>query len=48
MPYLPAGKKYRVFLGGLPGRSKNGDYDTVGYLIFFTPDDKKVELNRYF
>ena len=27
---------------------KNGDYDTIGYLYFTTPDGRKVELNRYF
>ena len=27
---------------------QNGDYDTIGYLYFITPDGKKVELNRYF
>lgn len=48
MPYLPAGKKYRVFSEDFLVDPKNGDYDTVGYHYILTPDDKKVELNRYF
>lgn len=48
MPYLPAGKKYRVFSEDFLVDPKNGDYDTVGYHYILTPNDKKVELNRYF
>ena len=48
MPHLPAGKKYRVFSEDFLVDPKNGDYDTVGYHYILTPNDKKVELNRYF
>lgn len=48
MPYLPSSKKYRVFSEDFLVDPKNGDYDTVAYLYILTPDDKKIELNRYF
>lgn len=48
MPYLPSAKKYRVFFGDFLVDQKNGDYDTVAYLYILTPDDKRIELNRYF
>lgn len=48
MPYLPAGKKFRVFREDFLVDPKNGDYDTMALLWIETPDGKKVELNRYF
>lgn len=48
LPYLPTSKKYRVFSEEFLVDSKNGDYDTVAYLYILTPEDKKIELNRYF
>lgn len=48
MPYLPSTKKYRVFSEDFLVDPKNGDYDTVAYLYILTPDDKRIELNRYF
>lgn len=48
MPYLPAGKKFRVFREEFLVDPKNGDYDTMALLWIETPDGKKVELNRYF
>lgn len=27
---------------------KNGDFDTIGFLYFLTPEGHKVELNRFF
>lgn len=48
MPYLPSSKKYRVFSEDFLVDPKNGDYDTVAYLYILTPDDKRIELNRYF
>ena len=48
MPYLPSTKKYRVFSEDFLVDPKNGDYDTVAYLYILTPNDKRIELNRYF
>lgn len=48
LPYLPSSKKFKVVVDDFLVDPKNGDYDTVGYLYFTTPDGKKVELNRYF
>ena len=48
LPYLPTSKKYRVFSEEFLVDPKNGDYDTVAYLYILTPEDKKIELNRYF
>ena len=48
MPYLPATKKYRVFSEDFLVDPKNGDYDTIAYLYILTPNDKRIELNRYF
>lgn len=48
MPYLPSSKKFKVVVDDFLVDPKNGDYDTIGYLYFITPDGKKVELNRYF
>lgn len=48
MPYLPLSKRYRVRCEEFLFDPKNGDYDTVAYLDILTPDDKLIELNRYF
>ena len=48
MPYLPSRKKFKVVVDDFLVDPQNGDYDTIGYLYFITPDGKKVELNRYF
>lgn len=48
MPYLPPSKKFKVVVDDFLVDPQNGDYDTVGYLYFTTPDGKKIELNRYF
>ena len=48
MPYLPAGKKFRVFREEFLVDPKNGAYDTMALLWIESPDGKKVELNRYF
>ena len=48
MPYLPSTKKYRVFSEDFLVDHKNGDYDTIAYLYILTPNDKRIELNRYF
>lgn len=48
MPYLPSTKKYRVFSEDFLVDPKNGDYDTIAYLYILTPNDKRIELNRYF
>lgn len=48
MPYLPLSKRYRVRCEEFLVDPKNGDYDTVAYLDILTPDDKLIELNRYF
>lgn len=47
-PYLPSGKKFKVVVDEFLVDPKNGNFDTVGYLYFTTPDGMKVELNRYF
>lgn len=48
LPYLPSSKKFKVVVDDFLVDPKNGDYDTIGYLYFTTPDGRKVELNRYF
>lgn len=48
MPYLPLSKKFKVFTEEFLFDPKGGDYDTVAYLYILTPNDTKVELNRYF
>lgn len=48
MPYLPAGKKFKVVREEFLVDEKNGDYDTLAFLWIETPDGKKVEVNRYF
>lgn len=48
MPYLPSAKSFKVVRDEFLVDPKNGDYDTVGYLYIITPDDKTIELNRYF
>lgn len=48
MPYFPADKKFKVVREKFLTDPKNGDFDTVAYLYFITPEGKKVELNGYF
>lgn len=48
MPYLPATKKFKVVREEFLVDPAMGDYDTVAYLKIITPDDKEIELNRYF
>ena len=48
MPYIPESKPYKVYVEEFLCDKKNGDYDTQGILYVITPDDERVEINRYF
>lgn len=48
MPYFPSSKRFKVVCEEFLTDPKNGDYDTVGYLYVVTPEDKTVDLNRFF
>lgn len=47
MPYMP-GKPIKVYCEDFLTDTKNGDFDTVGVLYAITPDDKRVDINRFF
>ena len=52
MPYTPNDTPYKIytesFLAYSADNSESGDCDTIGVLYIVTPDEKKVEINRYF
>jgi hypothetical protein len=48
MPYIPADKPIKIYCEDFLTDIKNGDFDTVGVLYLITPDDTKVDINRYF
>lgn len=48
MPYMPENGKYKVYCDEFLTDKVNGDYDTVGVFYVITPNDTKVEINRYF
>lgn len=48
MPYMPSGKKYKVFTTDILTDSKNGDFDTVAIWYIKTPNGDRVDVNRYF
>ncbi|MFA7098157.1 MAG: hypothetical protein WC383_16945 [Gammaproteobacteria bacterium] len=47
MPYCP-GDPIKVYCEDFLTDRKNGDFDTVGVFYAVKPDDKKVEINRFF
>lgn len=48
MPYYPSSKKYHIYTQEFLSDKKNGDFDTRAYLYLITPDNEKIEINRYF
>lgn len=48
LPYYPSTKRYRVYTEDFLSDSANGDFDTEAILYLITPDDEKVELNRFY
>ncbi|MGN0509473.1 MAG: hypothetical protein ACI4GX_09555 [Ruminococcus sp.] len=47
MPYFP-NKSIKVYCRSLLTDRKNGDFDTKAILYAVLPDDKKVDIQRYF
>lgn len=47
MPYSPDGY-FKVYREEFLTDERNGDYDTQGVLYLITPDNEKVEVNRFF
>ena len=47
MPYIPEKGKYKVYCQTFLTDKKNGDFDTQAILYFITPDEKRVDVNRY-
>lgn len=48
MPYFPPDKPFRVYREDFLSNPKNGDYDTLGIFYVITPQDERVEINRFF
>lgn len=48
MPYHPSSKKYAVACREFLVDKSHGDFDTVEVLYIETPDETKVEVNKYF
>ena len=48
MPYLPAGKPFKLFRKDFLVDSESGDYDTIAFLYILTPEGRKVDLYRFF
>lgn len=48
MSYFPPDKPFRVYREDFLSDPKNGDYDTMGIFYVITPQDERVEINRFF
>lgn len=48
MPYYPTNVPYRVIVDGFIFDGRDNDLDTRGILYVITPDEERVEINRYF
>lgn len=48
MPYAPPAKPYKVYEETFLYEEGRGDYDTMGLLYVITPDDERVELNKFY
>lgn len=48
MPYIPEDKPYKVYIEDFLTDSQNGDFDTVGIFYVITPNEERVEINRFF
>ena len=48
LPYYPGIKPYKVYCEDFLSDPSNGDFDTVGVFYIETPEDEKVELNKFY
>lgn len=48
MPYWPKDNPYKVYVEEFLTDPKNGDYDTMGVLYAITPENDKIDINRFF
>ena len=48
MPYAPPTKPYKVYEETFLYEEGRGDYDTMGLLCVITPDDERVEFNKFY
>ncbi len=51
MPYYPTVEKYKVYTEGFIAKGFEGDdvdYNTICISYVITPENKRVEINRYF
>lgn len=48
MPYWPKDNPYKVYVEEFLTDPKNGDYDTTGFLYVITPENDRIDINRFF
>ena len=48
MPYYPASKPYRVYTEDFLVDESMGGFDTEGFFYMITPQDEKIELNKFY
>lgn len=47
MPYMPTKEQYQCYIQEFLTDKKNGDFDTQALLYIITPDNKKIEVNKF-
>ena len=48
LPYGGNVNKYKIYVEQFLSNKDNGDFDTIGILYCITPDNKKIEINKYY
>lgn len=47
-PYYPPSKSFKMYAVDFLVDSKNGDFDTMGFIKVVKPNSEVIEINRYF
>ena len=47
LPYTPSIGKYKIYREDFLVDKNNGDFDTLGYFYMITPDNNRIELNKF-
>lgn len=48
MPYSPSSKQYKIYCKEFLYDEDGGDFDTLGVLYAISPEDEKINIERYF
>lgn len=48
MPYYPKNKKYKIYTDDFLYNENNGDFDCEAFYYMITPNDERIDLNRFY